>query len=59
MRTKHLCVLIDISIKVRLVPLNMFKPSVIFTDRSKAVLLLWIIFVISVSRLSLLCLAAL
>ena len=32
MRTKHLhvCVLIDLSIKVRLVPLNMFKPSSIF-----------------------------
>ena len=53
MRTRHLCVINDISIKVRLVPLNMFKPSsIFFTDCSEAVLLLWIIFVIYVSRLS-------
>ena len=29
-----------LNIRVRLVPLNMFKPSSIFTGRSKAVLLL-------------------
>ena len=38
-----------------LVPLNMFMPPVTFTDSSKAVLLLWIFFVINVSCLSLLC----
>ena len=34
-------------LRVRLAPLNRFKPSSksIFTDRSKAVLLLWIVFV--------------
>ena len=32
-------------LRMRLVPLNMFKPSSIFTDRSKAVLLSWILFV--------------
>ena len=37
---------------MRLVPLNMFKPSSdFFTDRSKAMILLWIFFVIYVSRL--------
>ena len=41
------------NISSRLVPLNMFKPSSIFTGRTKAVLLLWIIFVIYVSCLSL------
>ena len=35
-----------------LVPPNMFKPSSIFTDPSKAVLFVWIIFVICVSCLS-------
>ena len=55
MRTKHLSVLIHITIKVRLLPLSMFKPSSEKnTDRSKAVLLLRIIFVICVPRLSLL-----
>ena len=29
-------------LKVRLVALNMFKPTSYFTDRSKAVILLWI-----------------
>ena len=39
-----------------LIPLNMFKPSSdLFADYSKAVLLLWIIFVKYVSSLSLLC----
>ena len=48
--------LIHIKIKMRLVPLNMFKPSSnFFTDRPKAVLLLWILFVIFISGLSLLC----
>ena len=40
-------------LRVRLVPLNMFKPTSIFTDRSKAVLLLCILFVICVLFLSL------
>ena len=41
-------------IRVRLVPSSMFKPSShLLTDRSKAVLLLWILFVICVSCLSL------
>ena len=43
-------------LRVRLAPLNRFKPPVIkFTDRSKAVLLLWI-FYIFFSVLCLLCL---
>ena len=47
MQTKHLCVLIHIWTKGEVgAPLNRFKPFV--TDRSKAVLLLWIINVISV-----------
>ena len=29
-------------LRVRLTKLNMFKPSSVYTDRSKAVLLLWI-----------------
>ena len=50
MPTKHLSVLINIRNKVRLVPSNMFIPSSYFlTDRSKAVLLLWILFVTCVS----------
>ena len=51
MQTKHLCVLIHIRTKVEIgAPLNRFKPSskTIFTDPSKAVLLLWIFYVISV-----------
>ena len=45
----------SLDLRVRLVELNIFKPSIdFFTDRSKAVLLLWILFVIYVSRLSLL-----
>ena len=50
MQTKHLCVLIHILTKVEDgAPLNRFKPSRKYlTDRSKAVLLLWIIYVISV-----------
>ena len=53
MRTKHLKVLIHIrkSIRVRLVPSNMFKP-VVFTDHSKAVLLLWILCVIILGFMS-------
>ena len=40
-------------IRVRFVPSNMFKPSSKFlTDHSKAVLLLWIYFVICVSCFS-------
>ena len=39
-------------LRERFVPLIMFKPSSIFTDRSKAVLLLWILFVIYYSHLS-------
>ena len=51
MHTKHLCILIHIRTKGEVgAPLNWFKPSRknIFTDRSKAVLLLWIIYVVSV-----------
>ena len=41
---------------MRVVPLNMFNPSCdFFADRTKAVLLLWIIFIACVSCLSLLC----
>ena len=59
MQTIHLCVLIHIETKGEVgAPLNRFKPSskIVFTDRSKAVLLLWIIYVISV--LFLLCFRA-
>ena len=50
MQTKHLCILIHTRTKSEVcAPLNRFKPSSeIFTDRSKAVLLLWTIYVISV-----------
>ena len=42
-------------LRVRLIPFRMFKsPSDFFSDRSKAALLLWIIFVINVSCFSLL-----
>ena len=50
MQTKHLCVLIHICTGGRVcASLNRFKPpiKIFFTDRSKAVLLLWIIYVIS------------
>ena len=47
MQTKHLCVLIHIRIRVRLVPRNYsWHSSNFFTDSSRAVLLLWTIFVI-------------
>ena len=50
MQTKHLfksSSILELSqIRVRL---NMLSPPVIFTDRSNAVLLLWILFVVSVS----------
>ena len=50
MQTKHLCVLIHIRAKGEVgALLNRFKPSSIFlTDCSKAVLLLWIIYAISI-----------
>ena len=51
MQTKRLCVLIHISTKGEVgAPLNWIKPSskIFFTDRSKVVLLLWIIYVIYV-----------
>ena len=51
MQTERLCVLTYIYTKGGVgAPLNQFKPSSknIFTDRSKAVLLLWIIYVIFV-----------
>ena len=55
MLTKHLCVLSTSELLIKLVPLSMFKPSSIFTDRSEAVLLLWIVFFyVRVSYLSLL-----
>ena len=45
MRTKHLCVLIHIRNKGEVGTVKMFKPSSNFlTDRSKAVLRLWILF---------------
>ena len=50
MKTKHLCVLIHICTKCEVSAVNPVK--VLFTDRSKAVLLLWIIFVICASCLS-------
>ena len=46
MRTKHLCVLFHIRIKGDLVSLNIYKLSSFFADRSKAVLLLWIILLV-------------
>ena len=47
MQTKYLCVLIHIWIKGEVGNLKRFKPSsnCIFTDRSKGVLLLWVVFV--------------
>ena len=54
MRTKHLCIFIHIRIKSEAGTVNMFKPSSIFTDSSKAVLLLWILFVIYMLCLTLL-----
>ena len=47
MQTKHICVLIHIRTKGEVgAPLNLFKPSSkYFTDRSNAVLLLWIVYV--------------
>ena len=55
---QFLCALVHIWTKGEVVvPLNRFKPSSkIFTDRSKAILLLWIFYVFSV--LCLLCLCA-
>ena len=48
MRTKHMCVLIHIKVKGEIGTvgtIKMFKPSRdYFTDRSKAMLLLWIFF---------------
>ena len=40
-------------LRVKLVPLNMLKPPVIFTDRSMAGLLLWILLVIFMLRVCL------
>ena len=51
MQTKHLCVLLHIWTKGEVgAPLNRLKPSskIFFTDRPKAVRLLWIIYAISV-----------
>ena len=59
MRTKHLFVLIHIRHKGE-VGTNMFNRSSSFlTDRSKVVLLLWILFVICVSCLSVILLSCL
>ena len=57
MQTKHICVLIHIWTKDEVgAPLNRFKPFVkYFTDRSKAVLLLWIFYNFSVLCLLCLC----
>ena len=41
--------------RVRLVPLNMLKSFNIFTDCSKVMLILWILFVVYVSHLPLIC----
>ena len=50
MQTKHLFVLIDILNKDEV---GTIKPEkIVFTDRSKGVLLLWVNFVINVSYLS-------
>ena len=46
MKTKHPFVVIDSEIRVGLVPSNSLSHSVNFSDRSKAVLLLRILFVI-------------
>ena len=49
MQAGHLCVLIRIWTKGGVgAPLSWFRPSSIFSDRSGAVLLLWIICVVSV-----------
>ena len=55
MQTKHHCVFIHFRYKVRMAIIKMFKTSSIFTDRSNAVLLLLIHFVIDVSCSPLLC----
>ena len=56
MRTKHLCVLIHIKNKDEVATVKHFKPSSNYvTDCSKGVLLLWILFVVCVSCLSLSC----
>ena len=57
MRTKHLrCVLIHIRIKSEAGTVDMFKPSSFLSGRSKAVLLLWTLFIMYFSCLFLLCL---
>ena len=43
MQTKHLCVLINISTKIEAGAVKRISSKVSFTDRSKTVLLLWII----------------
>ena len=54
MRIKHLCVLIHIRNKGEVGTVKMFKPSSNFlTDHSKAVLRLWILFLLFVFRVCL------
>ena len=58
MQTKNIYVSWSTSeLRVRLAPLNRFKPSskIFFSDRSKAVLLLWIFYICSVLCLLCLC----
>ena len=56
MQTKYLCVLIHIRIKGEVGAVKPVSPPVkYFTDRSKAILLLWIFYVYSVLRLLCLC----
>ena len=53
MQTKYLFVFLHIRNKGEVGDKNMFKPSsIFFTDRTMAVILLWILFVICVSCLS-------
>ena len=54
MRTKHMFALIHIRNKGEVATIKLVKPPVkiVLTDRSKAVLLLWIFFVIYISCLS-------
>ena len=58
MQTKHLCVLIHIRIYGEVGTVNMFKPSstcISFTDRLKAVLILWILFLLFTFHVCLYC----
>ena len=56
---KHLCVLIHIRIKGEGGTVKQFKPSIFLNDRSKVMLLLWILYVVVSTVLPCLFLAAL